>query len=66
MTNATISATASARGHHRRGFFTSDQYDLELLYSADAELDGTFGATDAETGELLLVKGWLFCLQDGV
>lgn len=64
MTPATIAAAASARGHHRRGFFTSQQYDLDLLYSPDADLDGTFGATDVETGELLLVRGWLFCLRD--
>lgn len=61
---ATIAATAAARGHHCRGVFTSLEHDLELHYSADAELDETFAATDAVNGELLMVEGWLFVLGE--
>lgn len=64
MSDPTIAAAAAARGHHRRGYFTSQHDDLDLHYAPGAELDACFAATDADTGELLVVEGWLFSLQE--
>lgn len=34
-------------------------YSLDLTIAADADTDGEFEATCNDTGERLLVKGWL-------
>ncbi|KQX19348.1 MULTISPECIES: hypothetical protein [unclassified Sphingomonas] len=34
-------------------------YTLDVTFSADADLDGTFEAVCNDTGEILRINGWL-------
>jgi hypothetical protein len=56
-------AMATSRGHTLLTLAISAQYDLELAYAPNADLDATFDATCLDTGELLRVNGWLFCFD---
>lgn len=42
-----------------RYFMTDGINDLDVFVSEDADLDGTFDAICADTGETLRVNGWL-------
>ena len=53
--------TANATRHI---FAESDFHTLELFVRSDADLDDTFTATCADTGETLRVNGWLFSITD--
>lgn len=46
-----------------RVFCTSSHCDLEGDVSDDADLDGQFELLCADTGERLLVNGWLFNVE---
>lgn len=43
-----------------RVFCTSQMHDLEGEVADDADLDGRFDLVCADTGETLVVNGWLF------
>jgi hypothetical protein len=57
---------AFERGHAERGSFSSAEYDLDLAYSASADLDDRFDATCMVTGERLQVSGWLFQREEAL
>ncbi len=42
-----------------RYIIDSGDTTLDVFVAADADLDGIFLATDAETGERLRVNGWM-------
>lgn len=42
----------------------SSQYDLDILCSENADLDGTFTAVCMDTGEELRINGWLFTFEE--
>jgi hypothetical protein len=68
----THKATASGRADGQKGPIMSNEatrtaiietgaglYSLDVTFSADADLDGTFEATCNDTGEILRINGWL-------
>ena len=46
-----------------RVFCSSSECDLEGDVADDVDLDGRFELTCADTGERLLVNGWLFTVE---
>lgn len=55
---------ALERGLTRHVYATSDGPELDLYVSPDADLDDVVVGYDVEEGELVRVKGWLFCFED--
>lgn len=43
----------------RRAVIDSGDYTLDVTFSADADLDGRFRATCNDTGDTLMINGWL-------
>lgn len=42
-----------------RYYMSNGTVDLDVFVDDDADLDGTFDAIDADTGERLRINGWL-------
>lgn len=55
---------AAASGMTRSGQFEGGEYSLHLAFAPDEDIDGAFEAMCLETGEMLLVSGWLFSFEE--
>lgn len=42
-----------------RYYISDGTTDFDVFVDADADLDGTFDAIDAETGERVRINGWM-------